>query len=271
MLIFVAAVAILAPVIEPYDPAKQAVGAPLQSPTPAYPAGTDAFGRDQLSRLIAGAQISVMVAVIVALVSVLLGGALGLVLGYRGGRIDFVVGRVLDVAFSFPDLLLALVLSAILGAGLKTVTIALCIIYIPVATRFVRGVVTAERAKDYVSAARVTGASPLRIMFRHIVPNIVSPVLVLATSIMAFSILAEAALSYLGFGSQPPTSSWGKMLSENIAYVSTEAYLVIIPGLAITFVVVALSLLGDGLRDYLDPRQRLASERVSAGHANEAD
>jgi peptide/nickel transport system permease protein len=140
--------------------------------------------------------------------------------------------------------------------GLKTVTVALVIVYAPIATRFVRGAVVAERSREYVTAASVAGASSPRILFRHILPNIISPVLVLISSIMAFTVLAEAALSYLGLGAQPPTSSWGKMLTESASYLRVAPYLVVIPGLAITYLVLALNLAGDGLRDTFDPRQR---------------
>jgi ABC-type dipeptide/oligopeptide/nickel transport system permease subunit len=256
VLALMAVVALFAPLIEPHDPTQLNVGAPLELPSLEFPMGTDGFGRDQLSRVIAGARISVGVALVVAGAAVAIGFPLGLIVGYAGGRLDFAVGRVLDVMFAFPSLLLALVLSAILGPGLRTVIIALIIVYVPIVARFVRGAVAAERQREYVFAARIAGASPARIVMRHIVPNTISPLLVLTTAIMAFTVLAEAALSYLGFGTQPPTSSWGKMLTENQTYVATEPYLVIFPGVAITLLVLALNLLGDSLRDHLDPRQR---------------
>jgi ABC-type dipeptide/oligopeptide/nickel transport system permease subunit len=256
VLALMALVALFAPLLEPHDPAQLNVGAALQLPSVEFPMGTDGFGRDQLSRVIAGARISVGVALVVTGAAVAIGFPLGLIVGYAGGRLDFAVGRVLDVMFAFPSLLLALVLSAILGPGLRTVIIALIIVYVPIVARFVRSAVTAERQREYVFAARIAGASPARIVMRHIVPNTISPLLVLTTAIMAFTVLAEAALSYLGFGTQPPTSSWGKMLTENQTYVATEPYLVIFPGVAITLLVLALNLLGDSLRDHLDPRQR---------------
>jgi ABC-type dipeptide/oligopeptide/nickel transport system permease subunit len=258
VLLVIVIVAAFAPILSPYDPAQLNAGPALQGPSLDYPMGTDAFGRDQLSRVIAGARISVGVALIVAGIAIAIGFPLGLIIGYVGGRLDFAVGRVLDVLFAFPSLLLALVLSTILRPGLRTVIIALSIVYVPIVARFVRGAVAAERRRDYVTAARIAGASPLRIVLRHIVPNTISPLLVLTTAIMAFTVLAEAALSYLGFGAQPPTSSWGKMLTENQSYASTDTYLVIFPGLAITVLVLALNVLGDSLRDHLDPRQREA-------------
>jgi peptide/nickel transport system permease protein len=215
--------------------------------------------------VVAGARISVVIAVVVTAASMAIALPLGLVIGYRGGTLDFVAGRGLDVLFAFPGLLLALLLSTVLGPGLTTVAIALVIIYVPVITRFVRGAVASERSRDYVSSARVAGATMPRILIRHIAPNIMSPVVVLATSIMSFTVLAEAALSYLGLGAQPPTASWGKMLTENSDYLSTASYLVIIPGAAIAVLVLALNLLGDGLRDHLDPRYRETTELTARG------
>jgi peptide/nickel transport system permease protein len=256
MLVSALVVAALAPLIAPHDPAAMNVGPPLQPPSFDHLLGTDAYGRDQLSRIVYGARISVSIALAVALSSTVIGIPLGLVIGYVGGTLDYLSSRVLDIFFAFPSLLLALVLSTLLRPGLKTVTIALVIVYAPIATRFVRGAVVAERSREYVTAASVAGASSARILVRHILPNIISPILVLISSIMAFTILAEAGLSYLGFGAQPPTSSWGKMLTESASYLNLAPYLVVFPGLAITYLVLALNLAGDGLRDTFDPRQR---------------
>jgi peptide/nickel transport system permease protein len=256
MLVSVLVIAAFAPLIAPHDPAAMSVGPSLQPPSADYLLGTDAYGRDQLSRIVFGARISVTIALIVAMTSTAIGVPLGLVIGYAGGILDYLSSRVLDIFFAFPSLLLALVLSTLMGPGLKTVTVALVIVYAPIATRFVRGAVVAERSREYVTAASVAGASAPRILFRHILPNIMSPVLVLISSIMAFTVLAEAALSYLGLGAQPPTSSWGKMLTESASYLRVAPYLVVIPGLAITYLVLALNLAGDGLRDRFDPRQR---------------
>lgn len=256
MLTIALIVAVFAPLLAPHDPAAMSVGPPLQEPSFAYPLGTDAYGRDQLSRILFGARISVSIAVTVAAASVLIGIPAGMIVGYAGGTMDYIASRVLDIFFAFPSLLLALVLSTLMGPGLRTVTIALVIVYAPIAARFVRGAVVAERSREYVVAARVSGATSARILLSHILPNIMSPILVLVSSIMAFTILAEAGLSYLGFGAQPPTSSWGKMLTESTSYLNVATHLAIFPGLAITYLVLALNLAGDGLRDVFDPRQR---------------
>jgi len=251
-------VAIFAPWIAPYEPTKMGAGPPKQPPMSGYPLGTDPFGRDQLSRIIYGARISVGVALLVLGGSFAAGIPLGMFIGHVGGRIDYAVGRLLDVVFAFPTILLALILSTLFAPSLQTAIIALIIVYIPIVARFVRGVTRAEHGRDYVLGARVAGASPLRLLVSHVLPNIASPLLVLASSVMAFSVLAEAGLSYLGFGAQPPTSSWGKMLTENSSYYATDPYLALFPGLAITILVLGLNLLGDGLRDHLDPRYRSA-------------
>jgi ABC-type dipeptide/oligopeptide/nickel transport system permease subunit len=255
MIVVAALVAVFAPLLAPHDPNAINAADRLQSPSWSHPFGTDPLGRDQLSRVIVGTRSSVGVAVTVTSLAMAIGFPLGLVAGYRRGWFDSVVGRLLDIVLSFPGLLLALAVTTVMRAGVKTVVIALTIIYIPIVTRFVRSAVLAEREREYVVSARVAGASTRRILLEHIVPNIVSPLLVLGTSIMAFTVLAEAALSYLGFGIQPPTPSWGKMLSENAGYLSTATYLVVFPGLAISYLVLAFNLLGDALRDRLDPRQ----------------
>lgn len=264
MLVVVAILAVFAPIIAPFAPDATGVGTRLSGPTGGHLLGTDQFGRDELSRMVFGARISLGVALGVTAFALVVGGPIGMLIGYRGGWFDSVVSRVIEVAFAFPSILLALVLTTILGPGLDTVFVALVIIYIPIVVRFVRGAVIAEKASDYIVAARVAGASPMRVMARHLLPNIASPVLVLGSSIMAFTVLAEAALSYLGFGTQPPTSSWGKMLTENTSYFQAAPHLALVPGLAITYLVLAFTLLGDGLRDRLDPMsQKLAKEAAS--------
>jgi peptide/nickel transport system permease protein len=264
MLSFAAVFALFAPLIAPFDPNRLAVGARLTGPSMSHLLGTDQFGRDEFSRIVYGARISVGVAMTVGAVALAIGLPLGMIIAYRGGWLDAIASRVLDALFSFPAILLALALTTILGPGLNTVVVALIVIYTPIVARFVRGAMLVEKGNDYITAAKIAGAPSLRIMRREILPNIVSPVVVLATSIMAFTILAEAALSYLGFGSQPPSSSWGRMLTESTPYFTTAPYLALFPGFAITFLVLALNLLGDGLRDQLDPiAQRVAGKGVT--------
>lgn len=238
--------------VYPYDAID--AGPIRESMTWAHPMGTDQFGRDQLSRVMWGTRISMGIPIAVLAAAVAIGGPLGLLIGYAWGWIDNIVSRALDVIFAFPVLLLVLVLATLMGPGLTTATIALIIVYIPVVARLTRVAVIVEAGREYVLSARTAGATPTRIVTRHILPNITSPILVLAASIMAFSILAEAAISFLGLGAQPPASSWGKMLTDSSGYYSTAPYLAVFPGLAIVYLVLALNLLGDGLRDQLDPR-----------------
>ena len=256
MLTTLAFIAIFGPALTPHAPEDIGLGELLSPPSWAHPMGLDNFGRDQLSRVIAGARISLVVALTIAGGSILVGFPVGLFIGYKGGLIDQIAGRVLDSIFAFPSLLLALVMTAILGPGLRTVVYALLIVYIPIVARVIRSAVIGERQRDYIIAARVMGVPTRTIVTRHLGRNVASPVLVLATLIMAFAVLAEAALSYLGFGAQPPTASWGKMLTENSPYIFAAPFLSIFPGLAIAYFVLALNLLGDGLRDHMDPRLR---------------
>ncbi|HEY2044298.1 MAG TPA: ABC transporter permease [Jatrophihabitans sp.] len=249
-------VAIFAPELVPADPNKVGSAAPLVGPSAAHWLGTDSLGRDEFSRLLMGTRISVGTAVAVTVLCMLIGVPLGLLGGYLRGAVDFTLGRLADLILSFPGILLALVLSTVLTPSARTVIIALTVIYIPTAYRFVRGAVLAEMTRGYVQGARAAGAGPIRLMVRHVLPNISSPVLVLASSVAAFSVLAEAALSFLGFGAQPPLASWGKLLSDSTTLFSIAPLLVLAPGLAIGLVVVCLNLVGDRMRDRLDPRLR---------------
>lgn len=256
LLLGLGALAIVGPIISPYGPAQMTTGPSLADPSLAHPFGTDQFGRDLFARVADGARISLTASIIVASVSVSLGTVIGIVIGYTGGILDFAVGRGLDFMFAFPTVLLALTLATILQPSLETVILALTIIYVPVSARFVRSLVLSERTREYILSARVADASTVRILARHIIPNLMSPLLILATSIMAFSVLAEASLSFLGIGAQPPTASWGKMLTDNSAYITTRPFMVIVPGVAISLLVLAFNLLGDALRDHMDPRYR---------------
>jgi peptide/nickel transport system permease protein len=191
--------------------------------------------------------------------AVLLGLPLGLAVGYQGGWLDELIGRVLELVFALPWLLVAMVLAAIFSPSLNTALASLVVVYGPVVARVTRGAVLSERERDYVTAARVIGGSGAHIAVRHVLPNVVSPLVVLCTSIMSFAVLTEASLSYLGLGAQPPTPSWGRMLTESSTLFASAPHLTLVPGVAITGLVLALNLLGDALRDRLDPRWRSAS------------
>ncbi len=244
------------PLLVRYGPEEVFTTDPLSPPSWGHPMGSDVFGRDVLTRLVYGARISLVISFVVALGSIAIGFPLGLIIGFKGGRLDQVASRILDTMFAFPSILLALVVATIFGPGLLTVTYALVAAYVPIVTRVIRAATISEVGREYVTAARVTGVKPLAIAFKHVVPNITSPLLVMASLLMSVTVLAEAALSYLGLGAQPPTSSWGKMLTEDSPYIFVAPYLSIFPGLAIAYFVLALNLLGDGLRDQLDPRLR---------------
>ena len=249
-------VATLAGLIAPYDPIANNVRAALQPPSPYYFFGTDRFGRDVFSRVVHGSRLSLMVAIVSVSVSALVGVALGLVSGYYRGWIDNLIGRVMDVFFSFPALLLAIGVAAMLGPGLNNAIVAIAVVYSPVFGRVVRGPVLVERGKEYVEAARVIGASTPRIVLRHVFPNVLSPLTVQATITLSQAILLEAYLSFLGLGTQPPFPSWGTMLQEGRSFLETAPWMSIFPGVAIMLTVLAFNLLGDGIRDVLDPRSR---------------
>lgn len=250
-------IAIFAPVLAPASPLEMNVSNPLEGPSGEHPMGVDNFGRDLLTRVMYGARISLLAAVIVAAGSVLLGLPLGLLSGYFGGWVDISLMRPVDMILSFPWILVAMGIATVISPGFTTVLVALIVVYSPGVARMARSVVLAEREREYVEAARVVGVSTRSIMLRHILPNVSSPLLIQAISIMSFAILAEAALSYLGLGTQPPTASWGLMLAEGGFYMSVAMHMSIFPGIAIVLFVLALTLLGDALRDELDPTSRL--------------
>ncbi len=228
----------------------------LAGPSPDFPLGTDALGRDLLSRVLFGARLSMQVAVLSVAVATLVGGTLGLVSGYLGGIVDLVVGRVMDVFFAFPAILLALGIVAALGPDPGNVIIAIGVVYTPIFARVVRGPALALRARDFVEAARAIGATQTRIVLRHILPNLSSVLVVQISLALSWSVLTEGALSFLGLSAQPPAPSWGVMLNEGRQYLEFAAHLAIFPGLAIMAAVLGFNLLGDGLRDALDPQQR---------------
>src|SRR5207247_62490 len=228
----------------------------LTGPTPEFPFGTDALGRDVLSRVLFGARLSIRVAVLSVAIATIVGGALGLISGYLGGWADLAIGRVLDVFFAFPAILLALGIVAALGPDPSNVIIAIAVVYTPIFARVVRGPVLARRARDFVEAARAVGATSSRIVVRHILPNLMSTLVVQVSLALSWSVLTEGALSFLGLSAQPPAPSWGVMLSEGRQYLEFATHLAVFPGLAIMVAVLGFNLLGDGLRDALDPQRR---------------
>jgi peptide/nickel transport system permease protein len=228
----------------------------LAGPSPDYPFGTDALGRDLLSRIMFGARLSIRVATVSVAVATVVGGVLGLVSGYLGGWADLAIGRVLDVFFAFPAILLALGIVAALGPDPNNVIIAIAVVYTPIFARVVRGPVLAIKSLDFVDAARAIGATSSRIVMRHIVPNLMSTLIVQVSLALSWAVLTEGALSFLGLSAQPPAPSWGVMLSEGRQYLEFATHLAVFPGLAIMVAVLGFNLLGDGLRDALDPQRR---------------
>jgi peptide/nickel transport system permease protein len=246
--------AIFGPYLAPYDPNAIDFSTRFSGPTWAHPLGTDDFGRDTLSRIMHGARVSLQVGIIAVSIAGTVGTLLGLVAGYAGRILDEIIMRALDILFAFPAILLAIAILAALGRGVANAMVAIGVVYIPIFARIARGAVLAVRNEEFVEAARAIGATDFRILFRHIFPNTVAPLIVETTLSLAFAILAEAALSFFGLGTQPPDPSWGRMLSEGRAYFRQSFWMGIFPGLAIMFTVMGFNFLGDGLRDVLDPR-----------------
>ena len=228
----------------------------LAAPTFDHPLGTDALGRDLLSRILFGARLSMRVTVLSVAAATAAGGALGLLSGYLGGWADLAIGRVMDIFFAFPAILLALGIVAALGPDPNNVIIAIAVVYTPILARVVRGPVLALKARDFVEAARAIGARPARIILRHILPNLLSTLIVQVSLALSWAVLTEGALSFLGLSAQPPAPSWGVMLNEGRQYLEFATHLALFPGLAIMIAVLGFNLLGDGLRDALDPQQR---------------
>jgi ABC-type dipeptide/oligopeptide/nickel transport system permease subunit len=249
-------IAIFAPVLAPYDPGASDFTAALQGPSAKHLLGTDELGRDILSRLIWSARVSMEAGVFSTLLALVIAVPIGLVAGYYRGWVDPVISRVTDVLLAFPFLILAVGLAAIFGPSLANATIALCVASVPLLIRVARGEALALREEDFVRAAIANGAGDRRILGRHILPNMASTLIVQATVLIPTAIIGEAVLSYLGVGVQPPTPSWGVMLVDGQNFISKEPRLVILPGLCIFLATLSFNLLGDGLRDVLDPRTR---------------
>lgn len=256
ILVVVTVVAVLAPLILTGDP--NAI-APRMKNLPisfAHPFGTDPLGRDLFTRVAYGARLSLLIGGAIALITLVAGTAMGLVAGYFGGWVDAVLSRVIDALMAFPSVLLALGVMATLGASLGTVIVALSLVYVPRVARVARAPVLTERRLEYVEAARSCGVGHMRIMVRHILPNILSPVIVQVTVIFAYAIIAEATLGFLGVGVPPPAPSWGNLLAEGRRTLMTMPSQTIFPALALGITVLGVNLFGDGLRDILDPRMR---------------
>lgn len=244
--------AIFAPFLAPYDPTHQKMEEGLNPPSPEHPFGQDRLGRDILSRIIYGSRISLGVGIATVGISLTLGLLIGSIAGYYGGLVDHFFMRIIDILQAFPGILLAISMVAILGPSLSHVILALCLIGWVGYARIVRGQVLFLREYEYVAAAKALGASSPRIILHHIIPNLLAPIIVQATFGMAGAILAEAGLSFLGLGAQPPTPSWGSMLNEGRQFLLVAPHLTTFPGLAIMIVVLGFNFLGDGLRDMLD-------------------
>lgn len=255
-------VAIFGPTLSPYDPAAQNLANRLQPPSLAHPLGTDQFGRDVLTRVVYGARISLGIAVTVTAVRVLIGTAVGLVAGYADGWVDEFLMRLVDLQLAFPGLVLALVVAGILGPSLGNVMIALAAVGWATYARVVRGSVLSVKQRRYVDAARLAGAPRRRIVRRHLLPAVVSPVVVIATLNLGTVVVATAGLSFIGLGAQPPTAEWGTMLESGREHLRQAWWVVNAPGGAIAVTVLGFNLLGDGLRDRLDPRQETRIEEV---------
>jgi ABC-type dipeptide/oligopeptide/nickel transport system permease subunit len=248
--------AAVAPLLTPYDPVRQQLPQALRSPSAAHPLGTDHLGRDLLARILYGGRISLLIGFLAVGLGLALGLPLGAISGYYGGWIDLVVQRLADLLLSFPSFLLALSLAAMLGVGLQNVVISVGVIAIPSFIRLVRGTVLSIRSQAFVEAARGIGVPDRVIIFRHVLANALVPVIVQASLNLGSAILTAAGLGFLGLGVQAPTPEWGTMLGESRSYIFSSTYLPTFPGLAIFLAVLAFNLVGDGLRDVLDPRQR---------------
>jgi peptide/nickel transport system permease protein len=249
--------AVTAPALAPHDPLSMASQSLLAPPGGPYPFGTDQFGRDLLSRLFYGTRVSLTVSVASVALALAGGGAVGVVSGHYGGRVDGVLMRAMDVIFAFPAVLLAIAIMAAAGTAVWTIIVAIGVVYTPQFARISRASVLATRSLEYVEAAAALGAATRRVLVRHILPNISAPLIVQTSLSLSLAILTESALSFLGLGTQPPTPSWGNMLAESRRFMATAPWTAVFPGATIAVIVLGFNLLGDGLRDLLDPRLRV--------------
>ncbi len=248
--------AIFAPLLTPYGPTDTALGSSLQGPSLDHPLGTDELGRDLFSRLLFGARISVMIGLISVVIGVVIGVPIGAISGYYGGAIDLFTQRFIDIMIAFPGILLAIIVVTVLGVGVENVMIATGLASVPLYARLVRGSVLSAKEQTYVHAAKAAGIRNSSIIFRHILPNCLGPIIVQSTFQIATSILWAAGLGFLGLGAQAPTPEWGAILSRGRGYMRVAHHLTTFPGVAILLMVLGFNLIGDGLRDALDPKTR---------------
>jgi ABC-type dipeptide/oligopeptide/nickel transport system permease subunit len=254
--------AIFAPLLAPYDPNEQDLYHVLEGPTRAHLLGTDDVGRDLLSRVIYGTRISLFIGVTATVFSATIGVLIGLVAGYKGGLTDMIIMRITDTFMCIPGLVFLLVLAATLGAGIHNIIIAVTVLGWTAFARIIRGQVLVVRELPFIEASHAAGASELRIMFRHLLPNSIAPIIVTASLAVGFNIMLESAAAFFGLGVQPPTPSWGKALRVGYSYLEIVPLFSIAPGLMITLAILAFNLLGDGLRDALDPRLRGEGKKI---------
>ncbi|MBW6399158.1 ABC transporter permease [Roseomonas sp. HJA6] len=252
--LLVVALAILAPWIAPHDPIEQDIFAKLEPPSALHPLGTDYFGRDILSRLLYGARYSLVIGIASTLAAMLIGSTIGILAGWHGGRFDIIVMQAMDVMLAFPALILGLIIVAVLGPTLTNIVIAIAFTSIPAFARIARAPTISVKEREYIEACRSLGYSDTRIMFVHILPNIFAEILVMSSLWLASAIRTEASLAFIGLGLKPPTPTWGGMIREGFENILDSYWLALSPGVAILVVVFALNLLGDGLRDAVDPK-----------------
>lgn len=256
MVIFFILIAVTAPFLTPYNPNEIDLFAVLKSPSEQHWLGTDYYGRDLLSRIIYGSRISLSVGILVQIISLSIGTFFGSLAGYYGGKVDMIIMRLVDIVMSFPSLLLTIAIMVALGPSLYNVFLALGIVSWTRTARIIRSEFMRRQERDYVKAARAIGNNDFKIMFKHILPNCMAPLIITFTMGIATAIMSEASLSFLGLGAQEPTPSWGSIINNGLQYLRTAPWYSLFPGLAIAYTVLAFNLLGDGLRDALDPRMK---------------